>query len=261
MNGEGVEADFVEAYALLEIAKSTIDLAREGQEILIEMMTFDDITRGLDLADEIRIALDHRKNAEQGDAKAQLALGISYAEGRGILKDRAHAEKWLRKAAEQGDAEAQYQLGNVLSEGDARAKHEAASWWILAAEQGLAAAQFNLASCYGDGQGVEKDNVKEAYWYRRASEQGHLEARFNLGIQYLNGDGVPKDEIEAYAYWKLSMLTFIDQAHYQRTGEMIADQNNRLLQLEKRLSPEDRERGDERARLLRKEIDEKQAGK
>ena len=45
-----------------------------------------------------------RSLAEQGDASAQLILGIMYAKGEGVAKDNTQALYWYRKAAEQGSA-------------------------------------------------------------------------------------------------------------------------------------------------------------
>ena len=58
-----------------------------------------------------------RKAAEQGNAKAQTALGYAYHSGEGVSKDDAEAARWLRKAAEQGDEQAQYDLGLAYSNG------------------------------------------------------------------------------------------------------------------------------------------------
>ena len=54
---------------------------------------------------------DLRARAEQGDATAQLVLGLMYADGRGVLPDDAEAVRWYRLAAEQGIVDAQYILG------------------------------------------------------------------------------------------------------------------------------------------------------
>lgn len=40
-----------------------------------------------------------RQRAEQGDARAQYALGLSYNEGRGVPQDDAEAHKWRTLAA------------------------------------------------------------------------------------------------------------------------------------------------------------------
>ena len=56
------------------------------------------------------VKLDY-KAAEQGDAKAQVDLGICYCNGDGVPQDYTKAVKWFRKAAEQGNADGQYRLG------------------------------------------------------------------------------------------------------------------------------------------------------
>ncbi len=45
-----------------------------------------------------------RKAADQGNARGQYLLGVSYANGEGAAKDEGEAVKWYRKAAEQGHA-------------------------------------------------------------------------------------------------------------------------------------------------------------
>ncbi len=49
--------------------------------------------------------------AEQGDAAAQVALGVRYFDGEGVPQDDAEAVRWYRLAADQGDAFAQFTLG------------------------------------------------------------------------------------------------------------------------------------------------------
>ena len=52
--------------------------------------------------DEAKAASWYRKAADQGDSKAQFALGIMYANGQGVPKDEVEAVRWYRKAAERG---------------------------------------------------------------------------------------------------------------------------------------------------------------
>ena len=49
--------------------------------------------------------------AEQGNAEAQLMLGVMYARGIGVKQDDFEAVKWYRQAAEQGYGGAQVMLG------------------------------------------------------------------------------------------------------------------------------------------------------
>lgn len=53
----------------------------------------------------------------RGDAAAQTMLGMSYAEGKGIVENDIEAVKWFRRAAEQGDPQGQLMLGLMLESG------------------------------------------------------------------------------------------------------------------------------------------------
>ncbi len=87
--------------------------------------------------------------AEQGDANAQLNVGLMYDAGQGVSVDHARAAQWYRKSA----------------------------------ENGLAAAQYNLGLLYRDGQGVEQNKQLSSDWLGRAAEQGLQEARALLATE------------------------------------------------------------------------------
>ena len=79
-------------------------------------------TGGCKRADGQGVKQDHteavkwyRKAAEQGDANAQVNLGVCYDKGQGVKQDHDEAAKWYRKAAEQGDAQAKAYLGGLTS--------------------------------------------------------------------------------------------------------------------------------------------------
>lgn len=48
-----------------------------------------------------------REAALRGEADAQFAMGLIYAEGRGVTEDLAQAHYWLSLAVAQGDKEAE----------------------------------------------------------------------------------------------------------------------------------------------------------
>lgn len=75
--------------------------------------------------------------AEQGDADAQVFLGIMYSKGQGVPKDYRKALKWYRKAAEQGHASAQYNLGIMYgnSKGVPKDYVQAHKWFSLTASR------------------------------------------------------------------------------------------------------------------------------
>ena len=76
--------------------------------------------------------------AEQGDAPAELMLGLMYYNGQGVPQDYAEAVKWFRLAAEQGHAKAQSILGAIYATGHGMRQDsvQAFVWWNLAAAQG-----------------------------------------------------------------------------------------------------------------------------
>lgn len=60
-----------------------------------------------------------REQAESGNVHAQYALGLMYAEGRGVKQDEVQAYVWLSHAAEQGDQDAVTLRYVLLSQMDA----------------------------------------------------------------------------------------------------------------------------------------------
>ena len=60
-----------------------------------------------------------RPLAEQGDAAAQLSIGLLYIDGLGVPQDYAIARQWYEKAAAQGNANAQTSLEIALALADA----------------------------------------------------------------------------------------------------------------------------------------------
>ena len=128
--------------------------------------------------DEPEVERRYRRAAEQGDAAAQNALGLKYANGAGVLKDQAEAVQWYRKAAEQGNADAQAYLGWMYQGGCGVTKDEAEAvkWYRKAAEQGHAIAQYNLGCLHQYGS-AEKNLTEARKWYSSAAAQKHEDAK------------------------------------------------------------------------------------
>jgi TPR repeat protein len=184
--------------------------------------------------------------AEQGNANAQYALGYGLLMGQGLAKDQVEAVKWFRKAADQDNVPAQVYLGLCYSNGAGVAKDEVAAvkWFRKAADQGNADAQAALGVCYNKGEGVNQDDAEAIKWHQKAADQGNAKAQYNLGLQYFLGHGVPKNLVEAYAYINLA-------------GISNEEYRKQLGVLEKYLTPEDRLKGQQRAKVLQKEIEAK----
>jgi TPR repeat protein len=145
-----------------------------------------------------------QREAEAGDADAQLDLGVMYAKGEGVSKDAVKAVEWFQKAEAQGDAMAQYNLGWMYDNGEGVPKDavKAVEWYQKAAAQGLTDAQNRLGEMYANGKGVPKDAVKAVEWYQKAAAQGDADSQRHLGWMYATGEGVPKDVAKAVEWFQ-----------------------------------------------------------
>ena len=111
--------------------------------------------------------------AEQGEASAQLNLGVMYASGKGVPQDYKQAIQWFQRAAEQKEASAQHNLGVMYTNGKGVPQDykQAFKWYRRAAEQGETDSQNNLAGMYYEGQGVLQDHVLAYMWVNLAAAQ------------------------------------------------------------------------------------------
>ncbi len=112
------------------------------------------------------------KSAEMGYVRAQAAIGIDYANGRGEPRDAQKAVYWLSLAAKQGSRGAQDKLGAI----------------------------------YENGDGVEKDQAKALQFYELAAAQHDSDAEFALGIDYEFGRGVAHNRAKAIEYLRQSSV-------------------------------------------------------
>ena len=139
--------------------------------------------------------IDRQRRAEQGDASAQINLGVMYATGRGVPQDDAEAVRWFR----------------------------------LAAEQGHATGQYNLRFRYDAGEGVQQDAAEAARWFRLAAEQGHDSAQSRLGVMYATGEGVPQDYVSAHMWLNLAAAAGVARGGVgaSKAREMVAESMTR----------------------------------
>ena len=158
--------------------------------------------------------------AEQGMPGAQLALGILYENGRGVLKDDALAATWYRKAAESGHPVAQFNLGNLYQQGRGveRDVMEALFWWGEAAAQGLPNAQLNMGIAYHLGEGVEADPERAFRLFKSAASAGNASAQFSAGYAYETGLGTPVNISEARRLYSLAAAAGIELAAERLAG-------------------------------------------
>lgn len=116
--------------------------------------------------------------AEAGDVRAQSTLGIVYYRGgRGVPRNYDEALKWFRLAADQGDATAELHIGLMYLDGAGVPQDytEEAKWFQRAADRGEPAAQYNLGALYANGGLGQVDYVQAYMWFNIAA------SRFPLG--------------------------------------------------------------------------------
>jgi len=120
--------------------------------------------------------------AEQGDARAQLDIGLLSLRGVGVVKDAPAAAAWVSAAANQGLPAAQFQMGLMLFTGvGVPPNPEWARYWLeQAAEQDAPCAtdaQCLLGEMFQFGQGVAPCREKALFWFQRALNSGSHKAR------------------------------------------------------------------------------------
>jgi TPR repeat protein len=121
-----------------------------------------------------------KKQAEQGDANAEVQLGVMYSTGIGMKMDKKEAVKWYRKAADQGHPVGQWNLAFMYVRGEGGLEKDYRKAWELfrkSAVQGYSDAQYDLGMMYLQGLGVDADSNEAEKWFKLASDQGHREAK------------------------------------------------------------------------------------
>ncbi len=144
--------------------------------------------------------------AHDGNAHAELLLGLKYLEGSGTQVNEAEAARWFQRAAAQGEPVAEYRLGTLYERGRGVAAdaNKAARWYAAAAKRGNRKAMHNLAVAYAQGSGVQKDYPLAAQWFTKAAELGLADSQFNLAVLYERGLGVPQSLMDAYKWYAIA---------------------------------------------------------
>jgi uncharacterized protein len=149
--------------------------------------------------------------AEQGDAVAQLKLGIIFSRGKVNSPDHGAALRWRTKAAKQGQAEAQFELGRIYRDGlGTRVDGKVAAYWFgRAAEKDTSHAINALGELYLGHQDVPQDFAIARSWFLRGARLGNSASMYNIGVLYAFGQGVVQDDIEAFKWLELAADTGI----------------------------------------------------
>ena len=139
--------------------------------------------------------------AEQGDAEAELKIGLRYASIAWGDRNDKMAALWFEKAARHSQVEAQYRYGWALLKGLGVVQDykEAFNWLEKAAQQGHAQAQFALGEIYHSGIGIKQDTERAYLWFNLAAAQG-LESAVSardIVVQLLKPDQIAAMQAEA----------------------------------------------------------------
>ncbi|WP_151819469.1 TetR family transcriptional regulator [Acinetobacter seifertii] len=158
-----------------EITKMTFYRYFHSKERFIEICL---IVQKERLQEKVVSMVWFKQAALQGDASAQINLGLMYQNGEGADKNVDKAFFWYKSAAAQNDFMAFYYLGTFYEEGISVKKDEklAFDYYRKAALLEYGLGQYELARCYEYGIGTDKNMSKAIEWYGKAAQRGSDEA-------------------------------------------------------------------------------------
>jgi TPR repeat protein len=137
---------------------------------------------------------DIRERAFEGDADAQVIMGIAYDGGSRVLKkDPSQARRWYEMSAKRGNLDAQFWLLGLDHPGGTGAR----SSYLRLATLGHVGGMNVYASLCANGTDGPQDFADAMRWWKKASNAGSAEAALNIGTMYLDGEGVAPDEQQA----------------------------------------------------------------
>ena len=148
------------------------------------------------ISDALRVMEDLARN---GNIDAIKRVGILYASGKGVSKNRETAIDWLSKAAELKDSQAMYLIGAIYEEVDNLGK--AFEWYLKAANANFLDATYVVATMYKEGRGTKKNDKQALKWYLKAANANFLDATYVVATMYEEGRGTKKDINQAFKWY------------------------------------------------------------
>ena len=141
---------------------------------------------------------DKMTNEELNELCDKYLLGAD-----GVEKDPVEAAAVAKIAADRGDAKALCNYGSFLMDGTGVAKDEAAAldYWRRSAALDFAPAINKVGLCLLMGLcGAQKDLVLAEKYLRVAADAGEADSMFHLAMMYGQGIGVEKNEVLSNRY-------------------------------------------------------------
>ncbi len=147
------------------------------------------------------------KMADDGDDRAQNALGYAYLYGEGwdsafgLEKNPAESQKWFEKSADQGNVDSIYQLGKNLLDYDSGYGIDinlGEKYLLMAAEKGKDDSYYELYRLY---KWTKSDAQKALYWGEKAVDNGNSFLAHDIAQMYFSGEGVVVDYDKAASFF------------------------------------------------------------
>ena len=218
-SGVGTEANIAAARDWLERAYNA-----GSSEAAYGLGRLSEDQRATDPTDAKAAARYYEIALERGYKGAAIALGLLYAEGRGVAYDPAKAAALYRIAAEDNNPWACFFLGLfcLLGEGVRQDTKTAETLLLTAARAGVIPAVLVIAECYRSGFLLAKNELEATNWCLFAAERGSAEAQFRLSHFYKEGRLLPRDPVLAEQWLRVAARLGHEAAQIG-LAELIAD--------------------------------------
>ncbi len=178
-------------------------------------------------------------SAEQGNAQAIFGLSLCYYNGHGTTKSPTRAMECLLKCAKKNYLPAIKVVASYYFAGELFPQNYslALRWAKRGAKMGDVDMQYQVASCY-----KIRRNMRQAFkWWLVCAQNGHAMSQQNVGACYVKGWGVRKDYVQAAVWYQKAA----DQGHayamfclgnMYMTGEGVAQDYDKAYEYFKKSS-------------------------
>jgi len=138
--------------------------------------------------------------SELGHLKATYMVALAYASGKGVLKDDALSEMYLKLAADKGDMLSAYQIAANYMKKQPRPYIDIYEYLVVAAKKKHPLAIHNLGAMFLQGDGVLQDIRTALQYFEQGAALGVPISLYQAAKIYLEGVYVLKNEQKAKAY-------------------------------------------------------------
>lgn len=160
--------------------------------------------------------------ADQGEAQAQLQLGLTYRDGHGVKADAATALTWFELAASNGSAAAAVEVAKAFEAGRGirRDPAQAGRWWYLAGTLGDPSARQHWLKLMLDGELQSVGGQQGLDWLAEAASLGDVRAMMLLGEAHEGHMDIVANLDEAERWYLLTARLHGDVEALYRLGRI-----------------------------------------